>query len=62
MNMKISEDKIERASSIVADIGQVVFASVVINPIISSSFNFSIIVLGTILSFIAWIISILLSK
>ena len=58
----ISDEKKERLASIFSDAGQVLFASVVINPILNSQSNSESILVGSATTLIVWVASLLLSK
>ena len=54
--------KPETLSQISRDIGQVLFASLVVTPFLSEAFNVALIIFGLVLSSSAWVMSLLLAK
>ena len=60
--MTISEKFIDRLASILADVGQVVLASVVLNPLFSQDVGVFSIIAGVIATVAAWGLSLLLSR
>ena len=58
----MTEERIKRFASILSDMGQVMFASILIEPLINNSFNSVTIVVGSALALLAWFASLLLSK
>ncbi|MBI3020178.1 MAG: hypothetical protein HYY60_02530 [Parcubacteria group bacterium] len=54
--------KLEALSQISRDIGQVLFASTFVSPIIENAFNKASIAYGLLLTLSAWFLSILLTK
>lgn len=60
--MLLSLEKLNILSEISRDIGQILFASVFIEPITKGSTDLKILFLGLILSLSAWSLSLLLTK
>jgi len=60
--MTLSENRLKRISVLVGDVAQVSLASVVIQPIMSNTFNVSSVVIGSIVTLLAWLLSIFLDK
>ena len=56
------KDRLDKLSDISISVGQVLFASVIIEPLISGNFHWYSIVIGLILSGTAWFLSIFLLK
>jgi len=52
--MEMTPEKIKASSEVLRDIGQVIFASMFIGPLISGSFNYWMISFGAILSILIW--------
>lgn len=57
--MNITIAKLDKISDICISIGQVIFASVFIDPLLSSDFNWSRIFAGLIFATLAWILSLI---
>ncbi len=60
--MILSSVKLNTLSEISRDIGQVVFASVFVEPFISGSITLPTVIIGLIFSMAAWTASLLLTK
>ncbi|MBI3075187.1 MAG: hypothetical protein HYY92_03190 [Parcubacteria group bacterium] len=54
--------KPETLSQISRDIGQVFFASMFVGPVVSGSFDTSVVVAGFIFTLLAWYVSLLFAK
>ena len=62
MITSLSPQRIVTFREIINDVGQVLFASVLIDPIVGSNLNPILVVSGILLSLSAWILSIYLTK
>jgi len=60
--METSQEKTKVFSEILRDIGQVIFAAMVIGPIVSGAINFSSALFGLLFSFLAWYSSVSIIK
>ena len=60
--MKLSSVKLDKLSYVCIAMGQVVFASVFVDPILSGSYNWIIIITGLLLAISIWALSLALIK
>ena len=60
--MHLSKERFEKLSDISVSVGQVVFASVFVEPLVVGSFNWLNILVGIIFSVLFWWMSVLLIR
>ncbi len=58
----ITQKRSETIKDVLNDVGQVFFASILIEPIVGHSANFILVAGGVILSLLCWILSVYLTK
>ena len=62
ISMRLTTARFQVLSEITRDIGQVFFASLFVGPLVSGGVNWLVIVLGLILTIIAWSLSVILNE